>query len=127
MGIMPNGYGKLKEFTVTWRAHRYAWTLYRGPIPVDMLILHKCDVKCCVNPDHLYVGTTGDNTVDAVSRKPRDMSWLKEVNNICKYGHELTGKNVGRDRNGYRYCMRCSSARASNAYYKRRYKCSTEA
>ena len=34
-----------------------------------MQVLHKCDVKCCVNPDHLYVGTAKQNASDAVARK----------------------------------------------------------
>lgn len=45
-------------------AHKAAWILYRGEIPFGKLILHKCNVSICVNPDHLYLGTAADNTRD---------------------------------------------------------------
>lgn len=49
-------------------AHRVAYELTLGPIPDGMWVLHTCDVKRCVNPEHLYVGTSADNTRDAVVR-----------------------------------------------------------
>jgi len=49
-------------------AHRQSWIFYRGEIPVGKLVLHKCDVKPCVNPEHLYIGTQADNVRDALER-----------------------------------------------------------
>ena len=49
-------------------AHRVSWTLHRGPIPDGMSILHKCDVRCCVNPDHLYIGDQAKNVNDMMNR-----------------------------------------------------------
>ncbi len=54
-------------------AHRASWILHRGPIPDGMNVCHACDVTCCVNPDHLFLGTDKDNMQDA-SRKGR-MNW----------------------------------------------------
>jgi hypothetical protein len=45
-------------------AHRYAWAAARGPIPDGLQVCHHCDIACCVNPDHLYVGTQLDNMRD---------------------------------------------------------------
>lgn len=50
------------------RAHRVSWEAHRGPIPNGLHVLHDCDVKCCVNPDHLYLGTSSDNMRDVYRR-----------------------------------------------------------
>ena len=46
------------------RAHRHSYLLAKGPIPDGLMILHTCDVKLCVRPDHLYAGTAKDNGRD---------------------------------------------------------------
>lgn len=47
-----------------WFEKRAAFILYRGGIPPGLHILHKCDVRECVNPDHLYAGTNRQNMDD---------------------------------------------------------------
>lgn len=49
-------------------AHRISYELFKGEIPKGMYVLHKCDVRCCVNPDHLFIGTAKDNTQDMMSK-----------------------------------------------------------
>ena len=50
------------------KAHRVSYKLYKGDIPAGMNVLHSCDVACCVNPQHLRLGTLADNARDCVSR-----------------------------------------------------------
>jgi hypothetical protein len=51
------------------RAHRVAWVLWNGPIPDGMHVLHHCDVRCCVNPEHLFLGTHTENMRDMTRKK----------------------------------------------------------
>lgn len=63
--LNSSGYGSFcigeKETSL---AHRFSYQTYRGEIPDDKCVLHRCDNRICVNPDHLWIGTNLDNVLD---------------------------------------------------------------
>lgn len=65
---MRTGYGSVVRNGQHMTAHRAAWISYNGPIPKGKLVLHTCDVRHCVNPAHLYLGTYSDNNNDMYAR-----------------------------------------------------------
>lgn len=66
--IGSNGYGLIKDNYRTRTAHRVSYELHKGPIPQGLMICHTCDVKACVNPEHLYAGDAFDNMRDKKER-----------------------------------------------------------
>jgi hypothetical protein len=49
-------------------AHRVSWELVNGPVPDGLRVLHMCDNKKCVRPDHLFLGTQKDNVCDMINK-----------------------------------------------------------
>lgn len=70
--IRPDGYGRIKgdERYARELAHRYSYQLFKGD-PGDKEVMHSCDVRCCVNPAHLSLGTHQQNMADC-SEKERN-------------------------------------------------------
>ncbi len=58
------GYGSFKYQGKATGSHRIAWMLTNGIIPTGLDVLHRCDVRSCVNPNHLFVGSHSDNMAD---------------------------------------------------------------
>lgn len=80
----PNGYGEYSlgygRTAVRMGAHRASYMLHVGEIPDGMLVCHKCDVKCCVNPSHLFLGSAVDAPRgERNSRSKLSVDAIKEI------------------------------------------------
>ena len=115
---LKNGYGKMsvgypKDGNVkSCFVHRLAYEFFVGPIPAGLCVCHRCDVRHCVNPAHLFVGTQKQNMEDMVSKNRQ----RKLV--TCKRGHRFEGANIGSCvlRNGkfMRWCAPCKKVREAS-------------
>jgi hypothetical protein len=95
------GYGSVKWRRGTARAHRVAWELRHGPIPPGVHICHKCDVRACVNVDHLYAGDHAVNMRDK-ALKGRAHRLVGEANGRCRITEAEAVALLRRQRTGER-------------------------
>jgi len=87
----PNkgGYGHLDAGGRRTLAHVFSYRLHYGEIPVGLFVCHACDVRLCVRPDHLFLGTQAENNADMCA-KGRDRHPVGEANG----GAKLSGSDV---------------------------------
>lgn len=62
------GYGVVYKDQKPKLAHRMSFELYKHAIPSGMIVMHSCDNRKCVNPDHLSLGTNKDNMQDMIKK-----------------------------------------------------------
>jgi hypothetical protein len=118
--LQPSGYALITVKQKGRSVHRLAWEVANGPIPDGLFVLHRCDVRHCLNPAHLFLGTHGDNMRDMFAKR-RDPAGLgihyQQQKTHCPMGHPLSGDNLVPSRAnrpsksgrvGHRSCLECS-------------------
>jgi hypothetical protein len=110
-----HGYGQMRINQKLQQAHRVAWEIFNGKIPLGMCVLHYCDNPECTRIDHLRLGTLKENSKDMILKGRGRGQWSKEnppvyyIKTMCPNGHPKTGKGD---------CAVCSKLR--NVEYRKR-------
>ena len=121
--VTPQGYGKVRYEQDDWWAHRLALHLAGEALIKGLVAMHSCDVRHCINPEHLHQGTHSENSRDMVVKgrhnvearsKGGKASWgayPEQANDAGKRGrHNRWHVNRGIYKAG---CELCSLARSS--------------
>lgn len=112
--LIRSGYGQIalvgKKWKVMTPAHRASWLIHNGNIPDGMWVLHRCDVRSCVNPSHLFIGTRKENVKDMLMKR-----------------RQATGERHGRAKLNNESVLEIRSSLESSSKLAARYGVSTEA
>jgi hypothetical protein len=99
-------------------AHKVAYEYFVCEVPAGLELDHKCRVRCCVNPEHLEPVTRLENVrrglVPFVSKNR--FAGVTQ----CQRGHPFSGENLGRSKNGRRYCKFCRQVAQKRSEEKKR-------
>jgi hypothetical protein len=132
--LNSKGYGSFAVEKKGVSAHKIAWALVNNDGVLSdskSHIMHSCDVRSCVNPRHLTLGTALENTRDAI-RKGRNVIRIPSLEAECKKGHPRTPENTDKKYNTCIICRRDADREAKrrlrekdreayNTYHRERY------
>ena len=101
-------------------AHRISWEIHYGKIPEGMKVLHKYDVRKCVNPSHLFLGDSQANMDDMVAKgrssrgeahphrklNESDVRRIRRLYKTGKYSQEALARIYGMNQTGIGFVIR---------------------
>ena len=79
------GYGRIMALGKERPVHRWMYEIFYGPIDPNLVCCHKCDVRNCLRPDHVFIGTRDDNQKDM---KAKGRAASRERNGMAKLNSE---------------------------------------
>lgn len=99
LSLDKDGYGNFYFRKMARRAHRVAWYMVHGEIPLGSVINHTCRKRNCVNPQHLQLLSPLENNM----KDSACVGYINSQKTHCKNGHPFDLK-YGKQR----YCSICS-------------------
>lgn len=96
-----NGYGVYSAKRVLYKAHRVSYFLHHKSIDKNLMCCHSCDNPPCVNPNHLWLGTQGENSLDRHKKGRTRTGHLRGQDNP---GAKLTENDVRFIRKNHNHC-----------------------
>lgn len=114
------GYGRLSAPRLGLdkaRVHRIMWEMHHGPIADGLSVRHRCDNPPCVNPDHLELGTHGENMQDMADRRRSRAYMSGRYDGVCLKGvHDVSQPGALRlaprkSRKPEMVCVQCDKER----------------
>jgi HNH endonuclease len=79
-------------------AHRASWLIHVGPIPEGLCVLHHCDNRPCVRPDHLFLGDRADNARDMAAKGRQHVQRNPGARPVCPPERKARGERNPRAR-----------------------------
>lgn len=116
--MRTDGYGQVRVLGKVMSTHRAMWYAIHDKLftkASGIQICHTCDVRACLNPEHLWKGTHKEN-IDDRDRKGRNY-WSARTH--CNYGHEFTPENTIQGKR-QRSCRQCRSIREATQRERKR-------
>lgn len=86
-----------KKLGVSSLAYRVSWIIHYGELPEGSQVLHSCDNPTCVNPQHLFLGTSKDNTLDMLKKGRGGKSKLTSVQVISIRSDERPRRVIAKE------------------------------
>lgn len=86
--IDKDGYGIIKVNGFNQRSNRASYEAFKGPIREGMVIMHSCDNRDCIEPEHLSEGTQRDNVLDC-KEKGRMGSSGRPKGSFCEFDESM--------------------------------------
>lgn len=106
-----DGYGRYARKA----AYRFAYEAFVGDVPPGLVLDHRCNLRICVNPEHLRPVTNAFNVL-----RGKGITACNATKTHCGSGHELSGYNLIIRRQGWRACRACLAAGHRKYKTKRR-------